>query len=145
MKHDLTLLAKLLNRTQDEILSDSLTCYVKHVLKPELRTVYTNFIEAIALTAPEEEQSLPKRYRLSPKVAGMSFNPDKTRGGIISALSKRINFTREEFRQVVSEVMSWKPATRSFGIKTKFPSLDDADRAWFGTLKSRDRLIEESD
>lgn len=144
-KHDIALLAKLLNKTPEEILQQALSCYANHVLSRELRATYMNFIEAVAQSAPPDagEKAAAKRYRIAPKSVGMSFNPDKTRGRIVAALKGRHEFTREDFRQVVAEVMSWKSATLTFGINTKFSSLDDADRAWWGTLKSRDKLVEE--
>ncbi len=145
VKHDIALLAKLLNKVPEEILQQSLSCYVNHVLSRELRVTYMNFIEAVALTAPDagDDTTAAKRYRIAPKSAGMSFNPKKTRGGIVVALKGREDFTREDFRQVVAEVMSWNAKTSTFGISTKFRTLDDADRAWWGTLKGRDKLVEE--
>jgi hypothetical protein len=145
VKHDIGLIAKLLNKSPEDILQSSLACYVEHSLASDLRRTYLDFINAVSRTSPAHvEHEVAKRYRVAPKVQGMNFNPNKTRGRLVAALKQRHDFVREDFRQVVAEVMSWKPATATFGISTKFATLDDADRAWWGTLKGRDKLIEGS-
>ena len=58
-------------------------------------------------------------------------------------LMQRAGFSRNEFRSVVAAAMKWSAASSAFGIKTKFRDLNEAERAWWNTLKGRDKLIGE--
>jgi hypothetical protein len=144
IKQDVSVLAKLLNQTPDEILGAALSSYVDHVLDPKLRTIYNNFMEAASRATPNETKAVKPRFRISSKGSAMTFLPGKTKGRIMSELKNRIEFTREEFREAVARAMSWQPATGAFKISTKFHDLDAADRAWWGTLKGKDKIIEEA-
>jgi hypothetical protein len=143
-KHDVTLLARLLGKTQEEVIDEALDCYVKHAVPPAIRSPYNNVMDVLAQTAPNHNGngSAAERYRLSEKATGLTFNPDKTRGRIMSRLRELPHFGREEFRQVVATAMAWNPTTSKFGISTKFQTLDEADRAWWGTFKGRDKFIQ---
>ena len=148
--NDISLLKKLLNKSsEDEIVEDAVTYYVDHGLPPQVRDVYRKFLDVAASNQPALETSNnghggDVQFVVVREARDMRFNPTKTRGRIMQDLMNHEKFTRAYFRGLVAAVMGWSSAAKKFSISTKFRSLDEAERAWWNTLKGRDKLITES-
>jgi hypothetical protein len=146
MRHDLELLEKLLCKRSEQIIQDALDCYVLHVLSHEQRDVYSRFLEmSNGVGAPQAGHSTAgvARFSVAPKAKDVRFSPHKTRGSIMLSLMSKGAFTRADFRSAVTSAMKWNSDSKKFAIPTRFPDLDQAERAWWGTLKGRDKLIRE--
>lgn len=144
MKHDVGTLEKLLNTPHEKILEEALDCYVERGLPKDVKEVYLRFLEIAnahgANNNPTQNGS-DERYKSAKSAAATRFNSAKTRGRIMLDLMSRTDFSRDEFRKVVAQAMKWDQASGAFGIQTKFRTLDEAERAWWHTLKGRDKLI----
>ncbi len=144
--NDLTILKKLLNkRSEDEVVEEAVNFFVDHGIPTHIRDVYRKFLEISE--GNRQSPGTPTGtmpvgvYRVVPEAKAMRFGETKTRGRIMLELMRREQFTRADFRAVVASVMGWDEQSKKFAIRTKFRSLDEAERAWWGTLKSRDKLI----
>lgn len=62
--------------------------------------------------------------------------------GILSRIKDKETFTFADFHKACIDAMLYDPAAKSFGVDTRFETIDAAAGAWWSELKNKAKIIE---
>ena len=135
------LLSQLLHKPVAEVQMDALRLLVEN-LEPPKRNAFCVFVKEADQNGsdPQAITGAGPGFRIIDKLNKVNPNLNTTKGRIVNLLRNR-RFSRTEFTAAVEKAMEWDEVSRLFGVKTKFSDLSAAEKAWWGTLKGKERLI----